>query len=153
MNISAESLARGSRGLDSARARRALFLTLLLLFSSVPLSISQTPHVNFYKRSTSVPLVTSRYAPPINDRNRKERRGWGAGRFLTCFFSQKSRSKNKIYPYSTLPVYFKFEFLKCFIFSFPPPFNDLRAVQYILMFWQSIICTFLNMYSILKYKF
>ena len=89
------------------------FLALLLMFSSVTLSISQTPLASSYSRSASVPLMTSRYAPPINDRNRKERR-WGRGHFSKCFLSQNSRSKkiNTLhYPYNLI---MNFEFFHVF---------------------------------------
>ena len=54
---------------------RLCFPALLLLFSSVMLCISQTSLASPYSRCSSVPLMTSCYAPPINDRNRKDRRG------------------------------------------------------------------------------
>ena len=52
-------------------------LGMLLLFSSVTLSISQSPHVSSYNRSTSssVHLVMSRYATPIIDPNLKKKGG------------------------------------------------------------------------------
>ena len=58
------------------------FLALLLLFSFVTLSISQTPLSSSYSGTTLVPLVMLHYGLPINDRNWKERRGWDGG----CFF-------------------------------------------------------------------
>ena len=57
------------------------FLALLLLFSFVTLSISQTPLSSSYSGTTSGPLVMLHYALPINDRNWKERRGWDGGCF------------------------------------------------------------------------
>ena len=93
------------------------FLALLLLFSSVTLSISQTPLASSYSRSTSVPLMTSPYAPPINDRKQKERRR-GRGRFSKCFLSQNSRSKkiNTLHcPYNLI---MNFEFFMCFSLLF-----------------------------------
>ena len=57
------------------------FLALLLLFSFVTLSISQTPLSSSYSDTTSVPLVMLHYVLPINDRNWKVRRGWDGGCF------------------------------------------------------------------------
>ena len=54
--------------------------------------------------------MVSRYAPPLNDCNRKERRGQDGGRFYKYFFSRKSRSKNYKnihtlqYPYNLIIV-------------------------------------------------
>ena len=57
------------------------FLLLLLLLSSVTLSYLTNPLASSYSHSTSVPLMTVRHAPPINDRNWNYKRRRGGGCF------------------------------------------------------------------------
>ena len=80
------------------RVRRLCFLAL----SSVILSILEIPLSSSYSPS-SVPLVMSHYAPPINDRNRKEKIGQVGGCFSKRFFSRrKQRPKCGVFGIPTI---------------------------------------------------
>ena len=91
------------------------FLALLLLFSSVMLSISQTPLASSYSLSFLVPLMTSRYVPPI----RKKEEG-GAEDVFKIVFSHRNlgQKKNNI-----RTLHNPYNLIMNFLFSCHPPFK------------------------------
>ena len=105
------------------------FLALLLISSETLYFTPPPPQP--YSHSSSVPLMTSHYVPPINDRNWKERRGQGRGHFSKCFSHRKQYPKlTKISTCSTLSIEFNYELKeKIYIIFSRPSFNILHDVS------------------------